>query len=159
MHQNFVYTFIFRKTEKNIFSGEKKSCSSSSTDSSGNTTSSEEIPLNTITHVASGEKEGKCEIAKSRNVSQVISPEYTIYRDKDIDIASKAGSIPDELVHRLIRGTIHNMKAIAYDTCKRLPNTQELVEMSKSIVLMYPSLKDPETSHVCDIQFIFSSLF
>ena len=85
---------------------------------------------------------------KSRRICRVISPDYTIYRDNDLDQVSKLEKIPEELVHRLIRGTIHNMNANAFDTCERSPTTQELLEMSKSIVLQYPSLKDPETSHV-----------
>ena len=54
--------------------------------------------------------------------------------------ASKSGQISVELKHRLIRGTD--------PTFCRYPTTQELEEMAKSLVIVYPCLKDVETIHV-----------
>ena len=81
--------------------------------------------------------------------AQMMSPEYIIYRDKDIDLASQAGNIPKELRHRLIRSTISNMQAVAYCApFNRRPSNAEVQEMAKSLVMTYPCLKDPQTGHV-----------
>ena len=54
-----------------------------------------------------------------------------------------------ELRHRLIRGTIHNMISVAYSApFNRMPTTNELQEMAKSLIIVYPPLRDPVTGHV-----------
>lgn len=81
--------------------------------------------------------------------SQVKCPEYTIYKDKEIEAAVLGGNIPVELRHRLIRGTIHNMISVAYSApFNRMPTTNELQEMAKSLIIVYPPLRDPVTGHV-----------
>ena len=77
------------------------------------------------------------------------SPVYTVYQDKEVDIAVKSGNLTKELRHRIIRGTIHNMISVAFNApwC-RMPNVNELSEMAKSLVTLYPPLHDPVTKHV-----------
>ena len=72
---------------------------------------------------------------------------YTIYRDADVVTSAKDGRIPKELRHRIIRATIHNMTSAA-SLFHRLPSAQELEEMSKSLVIAYPCIRDAETGHV-----------
>ena len=79
----------------------------------------------------------------------VKAPTYQVYRDFDLEVASKTGSIAEELVSRLVRETIHNMVAVAFEECFRKPSNMELEEMAKSIVLVYLPLRDPKTIHVC----------
>ncbi|XP_071949134.1 uncharacterized protein [Antedon mediterranea] len=81
-------------------------------------------------------------------VSQAKSPKYTVYQDKDVSNASNSGQIPSELRHRIIRGTVNNMISIAHNSpWNRLPTNDEIMEMAKSVVITYPSLKDQETKH------------
>ncbi|XP_033121316.1 uncharacterized protein LOC117120386, partial [Anneissia japonica] len=81
-------------------------------------------------------------------LSHAKSPEYTIYQDTDVDFAAKSGTIPVELRHRIIRGTINNMVSVAYSPpWNRQPTNNEILEMAKSIIITYPPLKDPETKH------------
>ena len=83
------------------------------------------------------------------STSQVKCPEYTIYKDKEIEAAVLGGNIPVELRHRLIRGTIHNMISVAYNApFNRMPTTNELQEMAKSLIIVNPPLQDPVTGHV-----------
>ena len=83
------------------------------------------------------------------STSQVKCPEYTIYKDKEIEAAVLGGNIPVELRHRLIRGTIHNMISVAYNApFNRMPTMNELQEMAKSLIIVYPPLQDPVTGHV-----------
>ena len=89
---------------------------------------------------------------------EIRSPDYTVYKDKDLDAASNTGSITSELRHRLIRATISNMQAAAYSPpFSRLPTGAELNEMAKSLIMIYPPLKDEETSHIlnCVLKFYF----
>ncbi len=80
---------------------------------------------------------------------QVSSPIYTIYKDRRVDLAVKTGSIADDLVHDIVRGTVSNMLSVSLrDPFKRLPTTIELREMAKSLVVAYPMLNDPVSGHV-----------
>ena len=91
-------------------------------------------------------KKEECQGTKTPVVSQVRSPQYKLYQDSDIDTAAKSGSIPVELRHRIIRGTIHNMISTALNSLwNRLPTTNEVMEMAKSLVIAYPLLSDPVT--------------
>lgn len=79
----------------------------------------------------------------------VKSPGYTIYRDIRVDLASQAGSISEQLVHDVVRGTISNMTSISLcEPWNRLPISTELREMAKSLVVTYPLLRDPVNGHV-----------
>ena len=50
---------------------------------------------------------------------------------------------------RLVRGTTNNMVSVASaPPLNRFPTQTEIEEMSKSLVIAYPSLKDKETGHV-----------
>ena len=93
--------------------------------------------------------------------SHAKCPAYTLYHDKDVDIAIQSGHIPVELRHRLIRGTVHNMVSVACSPpWNRLPATNEVIEMAKSLVVTYPCLKDDKTGHVCRTLYtVYSSLF
>lgn len=80
---------------------------------------------------------------------QVRSPIYTVYKDRRVDLAVKAGSIADDLVHDIVRGTVSNMLSVSLqDPFKRLPTTIELREMAKSLVVAYPVLNDPVSGYV-----------
>ena len=79
----------------------------------------------------------------------VKAPKYQVYRDFDIEVASKTGSIIEELINRLVRATIHSMVAVAFEECNRKPSNMELEEMAKSIALVYLPLRDSKTIHVC----------
>ena len=60
--------------------------------------------------------------------------------------AAKTGNVPNELCHRLIRGTIHCMCSLSLSPpYSRYPTSQELEEMAKSLVIEYPCLKDKIT--------------
>ena len=81
--------------------------------------------------------------------SHLQTPKYLMYQDSEIINAAKTGKIPNELYHRLIRGTIHCMNAISSaPPFGRYPSSGELEEMAKSLVLEYPCIKDKETGHV-----------
>ncbi len=83
-------------------------------------------------------------------------PEYTVYKDNDLDVAASSGDIPNELRHRLIRATVSNMQAAAYSPpFSRRPNNAELKEMAKSLCLTYPCLADKDAGHVCDCFIVF----
>lgn len=76
-------------------------------------------------------------------------PEYSIYVDPEIRTAADSGKMSSELKCRLVRATIHNMiSAAASPPFSRYPLTAELEEMAKSLIMIYPCLKDPETGHV-----------
>jgi hypothetical protein len=88
-------------------------------------------------------------IVVKKVTSQFKSPEYTVYKDKEVDMAVKTGNIPVELRHRIIRGTIHNMVSLAFNPpWNRMPTTNEVMEMAKSLIITYPLLSDPATKHV-----------
>ena len=72
-----------------------------------------------------------------------------MYQDEAVTTASKSGSIPIELHHRLIRGTVHCMIAVSSaPPFNRYPTSDELREMAKSLVLEYPVINCKETGHV-----------
>ena len=79
----------------------------------------------------------------SMQCAHVKSPKYQVDRDFELQTASKTGSIAEELVHRLVRATIHKMVAVAFEECNKKPTNKELQEMAKFIVLVYPPLRDP----------------
>eukprot|EP00112_Aurelia_sp_Birch-Aquarium-sp1_P023159 Seg679.17 transcript_id=Seg679.17/GoldUCD/mRNA.D3Y31 product="hypothetical protein" protein_id=Seg679.17/GoldUCD/D3Y31 len=84
---------------------------------------------------------------KSRQLS-VANPVYTIYSDVEALSGAGAGTMTAETRHRLVRGTIHIMvSAASQPPFNRLPSTVELEEMSKSLILTYPCLRDPEAGH------------
>lgn len=79
----------------------------------------------------------------------VKSPVYTIYRDRRVDLAAQAGSIPEQLVHDIVRGTVSNMTSVSLcEPWNRLPTSTELKEMAKSLIVTYPLLGDPVNGHV-----------
>lgn len=85
---------------------------------------------------------------KKRKV-HLLSPEYVVYKDHDLDTAAKAGKIAPDLRQRLVRATISNMMATAYAApYNRLPTNQEINEMAKSLIITYPCLRDNDTGHV-----------
>ena len=96
-----------------------------------------------------GSSKGSDDASAEKAVCFVKAPTYQVYRDFDLEVASKTGSIAEELVNRLVRATIHNMVAVVFEECNRKPSTMELEEMAKSIVLVYLPLRDPKTIHVC----------
>ena len=96
-----------------------------------------------------GSSKGSDDVGAEKAVSYVKAPKYQVYRDFDLEAASKTGSIAEELVHKLVRATIHSMVAVAFEECNRKPNNKKLEEVAKSVVLVYPPLRDPKTSHVC----------
>jgi hypothetical protein len=88
-------------------------------------------------------------IVVKKVTSQFKSPAYTVYKDKEVDMAVKSGNIPVELRHRIIRGTIHNMVSLAFNPpWNRMPTSNEVMEMAKSLIITYPLLSDPATKHV-----------
>ena len=94
-----------------------------------------------------------------RRKMKLEHPSYTVYADTEILAGSKSNNISNEARNRLIRGTIHNMTSLAasHPFC-RLPTAFELEEMAKSIVVMYPCLKDADTGHVSIAAVHFCSL-
>jgi hypothetical protein len=86
---------------------------------------------------------------KSPATLQVKSPTYTIYKDRRVDLAIKAGCLSKDLIHDIVRGTVSNMMSVSLsEPWNRLPTTVELREMAKSLVLTYPPLNDSERGHV-----------
>jgi hypothetical protein len=76
-------------------------------------------------------------------------PSYMIYSDPALVDAARKGSFKKTEYERLIRGTISNMiSASTVPPFNRYPTSAELEEMSKSLVILYPFLRDAETSHV-----------
>jgi hypothetical protein len=76
-------------------------------------------------------------------------PAYTIYSDADVHCSSKNGAMSSDIRNRLVRGTIHNMvSAASSPPFNRFPTQSEIEEMSKSLIITYPCLKDGETGHV-----------
>ena len=58
-----------------------------------------------------------------------------MYHDEAVTAAAGSGKIPTELVHRLVRGTIHCMNSISYvNWC---PSSGELEEMAKPVTHEY----------------------
>lgn len=85
----------------------------------------------------------------SAAILHVKSPVYTIYRDRRVDLASKDGSLPEHLVHDIVRATVSNMVSVALsEPWNRLPTSMELKEMAKSLIVTYPLLRDPVSGHV-----------
>ena len=85
----------------------------------------------------------------SAGTLQVKSPIYTIYRDRRVDLAIKAGCLTQDLIHDIVRGTVSNMMSSSLsEPWNRLPTTEELREMAKSLVVTYPALNDPVKGHV-----------
>ena len=75
-------------------------------------------------------------------------PVYSIYTDADVLSSDKNGQMSKEIRNRLVRGTIHNMVTVASSSpFGRFPTHSELEEMSKSLVIRYPCLRDSETGH------------
>ena len=89
------------------------------------------------------------DISAQKAVCYVKAPKYHVYRDYDLEAASKTGSIPEKLIHRLVQTTIHCMLPVAFEECNRKPSNNELEEIAKSIVSVYPPLRDPKTIHLC----------
>ncbi|CAB4042656.1 THAP domain-containing 9 [Paramuricea clavata] len=84
----------------------------------------------------------------SAAILHVKSPVYTIYRDRRVDLASKDGSLPEHLVHDIVRATVSNMVSVALsEPWNRLPTSMELKEMAKSLIVTYPLLRDPVSGH------------
>ena len=84
-------------------------------------------------------KEHKKLLTFEVRTSQLKVPEYRIYHDEAVTAAADSGKIPTELVHRLVRGTIHCMNSISYvHPFNRCPSSGELEEMAKSITHEYP---------------------
>ena len=79
----------------------------------------------------------------------IKAPKYQVYRDFDLEATSKIGSIAEDLVYRLVRATIHSMVAVAFEECNRKPSDKGLEEMAKSIILVYPRMRDPKAIHIC----------
>jgi hypothetical protein len=76
-------------------------------------------------------------------------PAYTIYSDADVLCSSKNGAMSSDIRNRLVRGTIHNMvSAASSPPFNRFPTQSEIEEMSKSLTITYPCLRDGETGHV-----------
>lgn len=83
---------------------------------------------------------------------KVEHPEYSVYVDSELRAIAKSGKMSTALKQRLIRSTIVNMTAAAAsEPFCRYPLTAEIEEMAKSLIVVYPCLKDPETGHVSGV--------
>ncbi|XP_028417999.1 uncharacterized protein LOC114542723 [Dendronephthya gigantea] len=122
--------------DNHIDLSEDDTFSSSSTDDKG------------LTKAGPSTKRAKPTPATPPATFQVKSPVFTIYRDRRVDLAVESGSIPEHLVHDIVRGTVSNMISMTLcDPWNRLPTTMELKEMAKSLVVTYPLLSDPVNGH------------
>ena len=80
---------------------------------------------------------------------KVEHPEYSVYVDSELRAVAKSGKMSTVLKQRLVRSTIVNMTAAAAsEPFCRYPLTAEIEEMAKSLIVVYPCLRDPETGHV-----------
>lgn len=99
--------------------------------------------------LASVKKETDTNIAVLIEPVSMRKPAYTVYSDADVQISTKNGKMSSDIRNRLVRGTIHNMvTAASSPPFNRFPTASEIEEMSKSLVVTYPCLKDGETGHV-----------
>lgn len=72
-----------------------------------------------------------------------------LYSDPAIQNAASRGSFSKLEKERLIRGTMSNMvSASSAPPFNRFPKSSEIEEMAKSLVVVYPFLRDAETGHV-----------
>lgn len=80
-----------------------------------------------------------------------------MYSDPAIVDAAHKGHFKKPEYERLIRGTISNMiSASTAPPFNRYPTSAELEQMSKSLIVRYPFLRDAETNHVCIIIIIIA---
>ena len=76
-------------------------------------------------------------------------PVYMLYSDPAIQNAASRGSFSKLEKERLTRGTMSNMvSASSAPPFNRFPKSGEIEEMAKSLVVLYPFLRDAETGHV-----------
>lgn len=125
--------------------------------SEGDTSSSSSDYDKVLTKAGKSTKLSKPTPPTSPATMQVTSPVFTIYRDRRVDLAVQTGSIPEHLVHDIVRGTVSNMISMTLsDPWNRMPTTIELKEMAKSLVVTYPLLCDPVNGHVSQDGYISS---
>ena len=83
-------------------------------------------------------------------MTEPAKPEYTCYSDVEIQIAIKEqGKLEKKLRERPVRAIINNMVSAASSApFNRFPEKEELKDMARMLIRVYPCLNDEETGHV-----------
>ena len=82
------------------------------------------------------------QIVKDEPDCYVVTPQkaaFVIYTDSELNHFSKQGSLSDELVNRLVRNTITNMRSATQSlSTPREPTNDEIEDMAKALCKRFP---------------------
>lgn len=78
----------------------------------------------------------------SSSKSQFVGQAFELFQYPAFEFAAQSGTIDTFLYQKFVRGTIDLMNSTSWSALGRLPNSFELQEMAKSIVVKYPILGD-----------------